>query len=60
LAEGIGIRREDKRMKLLEQEELPVDSGLPRFGCLFHDLLAPPQLVYQVAFSTAKILTILD
>jgi len=47
-------------MKLLEQEELPVDSGLPRFGCYFMSLLAIPQLVYQIAFSAAKILTILE
>jgi hypothetical protein len=47
-------------IELLGQEELPVDSGIPRFGCFFMDMLAPAQLVYQVPFSAAKILTILD
>jgi hypothetical protein len=60
MVEGIGIRRKDKRMKLLEQEELHVDSGIPRFGCYFMSLLAIPQLVYQIEFSVAKILVILD
>jgi hypothetical protein len=46
-------------MNLLGQEDLPADSGIPRFGCYFMSLLAIPQLVYQLRFSRDEILAIL-
>jgi hypothetical protein len=44
----------------LKQTDLPGSSGIPRFGCYFMCPVAMPQLVRQIAWGPAVVMSVFD